>query len=157
MFQLEPIGLFVGGQKMMSETGNHIQFWAHCCLAREYYQDHKILSPDQFDQVEWRSVHSTLHGLPHLFQLWASKHVLGIAGTMTFLSHQDNRSPICPSCQSMQRDLQAHCALPGRREDCHVCSVHPRGQTMDDGPTHPFQPHTSSSEIFTGKRDSLMP
>jgi hypothetical protein len=36
MFPLEPIGLFVGGQKMTSETGNHIRFWAHCWLAQEY-------------------------------------------------------------------------------------------------------------------------
>jgi hypothetical protein len=64
MFQLEPIGLFVGGQKMTSETGDHIQFWAHPWLAWEYYRDHKILSPDQFDQVDFRSVHSTLHSLP---------------------------------------------------------------------------------------------
>jgi hypothetical protein len=100
MFPLETIGLFVGGQKMTSEMGDHIQFWAHRCLAWEYYQDHKILSPDQFNQVDWRSVHSTLHGLPCLFQLWASKHVLGIAGTMMFLSYQDDRSPIFPSCQA---------------------------------------------------------
>ncbi len=52
MFPLETIGLFVGGQKMTLETGDHIQFWAHHCLAWEYYQDHKILSPDQFDQVD---------------------------------------------------------------------------------------------------------
>jgi hypothetical protein len=30
--------------------------------------------------------------------LWASKHVLGIAGMMKFLANQDNRSPLCPSC-----------------------------------------------------------
>jgi hypothetical protein len=63
MFPLKPIGLFVGGQKMTLETGAHIQFWAHCWSSQEYYQDHKILSPDQFNQVDWRSVHSTLHGL----------------------------------------------------------------------------------------------
>jgi hypothetical protein len=30
--------------------------------------------------------------------VWASKHVLGIAGTMKFLSHQDGHEPVCPSC-----------------------------------------------------------
>jgi hypothetical protein len=29
--------------------------------------------------------------------------VLGIAGTMTFLSYQDNKSPICPSCQACNK------------------------------------------------------
>ncbi len=37
MFPLETIGLFVGGQKMMLEMGDHIRFWAHCRLAWEYY------------------------------------------------------------------------------------------------------------------------
>ncbi len=116
MFPLETIHLFVGGQKMTSEMGDHIQFWALHCLAQEYYQDHKILSPDQFDQVDSRSVHSTLHGLPCLFQLWASKHVLGIAGTMTFLSYQDDRSPICPSCQACNETCKhvARCPEDGR-------------------------------------------
>jgi hypothetical protein len=39
-----------------------------------------------------------LHNLPQLFQLWATKQVLGITGTMKFLAHQDDRSPLCPSC-----------------------------------------------------------
>jgi hypothetical protein len=87
MFPLEPVGLFVGRQKMTSDTGDHIRFWAHHRLAQDYYWDRNILSNEQFDQVDWRSVYDTLHGLPRLFQLWASKHVLGIAGSMKFLSH----------------------------------------------------------------------
>ena len=83
---------------MTLETGDHIRFWAHRHLAWDYYGNHKILSTKQFDQVDWKSIHNTLHGLPRLFQLLASKHVLGIAVTMKYLSHQDNRSPICPSC-----------------------------------------------------------
>jgi hypothetical protein len=115
MFPLEPIGLFVGGQKMTLETGDHIRFWAHRRLAWEYYRDHKILSPDQYNQVDWRSVHSTLRGLPRLFQLWALKHVLGIAGTMQFLSYQDNRSPICLSCRICDKNCKhvARCLEEG--------------------------------------------
>jgi hypothetical protein len=33
MFPLEPIGLFVNGEKMTSDTGSHICFWAHYQLA----------------------------------------------------------------------------------------------------------------------------
>jgi hypothetical protein len=98
MFPLEPVGIFVGDQKMTTDTCNHIWFWAHKKIARKYIEDHKILTPEQFDQVDWKSTHSTLHSLSQLFQLWASKHVLGVAGTMKFLSHQDGRSPLCPSC-----------------------------------------------------------
>ena len=45
-------------------------------------------------------MHSTLHSVSRLFQLWASKHILGIAGTGTikFLSHQDGCNQSCPSC-----------------------------------------------------------
>jgi hypothetical protein len=71
MFLLEPIGLFVGGQKMTSETGEHIRFWAHLQLMRKYYSHHKLLSFEQFDLVDWKSIHHALHGLPRLFQLWA--------------------------------------------------------------------------------------
>ena len=98
MFPLEPVGIFVEDQKMTSDTGDHIRFWAHKKIARKYFEEHKILTPEQFDQVDWKLMHSTLHSLSRLFQLWASKHVLGVAGTMKFLSHQDGRSPICPSC-----------------------------------------------------------
>jgi hypothetical protein len=33
IFPLEPIGLFVNGEKMTSNTGSHIRFWAHYQLA----------------------------------------------------------------------------------------------------------------------------
>jgi hypothetical protein len=115
MFPLEPIGLFIGGQKMMSETGEHIHFWAHLQLARKYYSNHKLLSFKQFDLVDWKSIHCKLHGLPRLFQLWASKHILGITGIMKFLAYQDKRSPLCPGClkcKEMCRHI-AHCAEEG--------------------------------------------
>jgi hypothetical protein len=116
MFPLEPIGIIVGAEKMTSETGGQIRFWAHHQLAREYYRDQNILSPLQFDLVDWQSVHRTLHDLPRLFQVWAAKHVLGIAGTMKFLEHQDDRSPMCPSCNCCV-ELCAHvgrCPEEGR-------------------------------------------
>jgi hypothetical protein len=98
MFPLEPVGLFVRGEKMMSETGSHIHYWAHHHLARNYYRDRKVLTSKQFDNIDWKSIQQALHDLPQPFQLWEAKHVLGIVGTMKFLSHQDGRSPLCPSC-----------------------------------------------------------
>ena len=103
MFPLEPVGVYVQGEKMTSNTGRHIQYQAHYQLARTYYQEHNLLSHKQFNAVDWKSVYSTLHDLPRLFQLWASKHVLGIAGTMKFLSHQDGQSPLCPSCHNCNK------------------------------------------------------
>jgi hypothetical protein len=81
-----------------------------------YYQKHDILSHEQFDAIDWRPIHNTLHDLPRLFQLWASKHVLGIAGTTKFLSHQDDRSPLCSSCHECDKTCKhiARCPEVGR-------------------------------------------
>jgi hypothetical protein len=101
---------------MTSETGDHIRFCAHLQLARQYYRDHKLLSFEQCNLVDWKSIHRTLHNLSRLFQLWASKHVLGIAGTMKFLACQDNRSLLCPSCLEYKETCKhiARCPEMGR-------------------------------------------
>jgi hypothetical protein len=138
MFPLEPVGLFIGGQIMTLDTGNHIRFWANHRLARDYYQDRNILSNEQFDQVDWRSVYNTLHGLPRLFQLWASKHVLGIAGTIKFLLQQDNRSPICPSCQGCAKTCQhiTRCPEVGWTA-AYIQSIQEVDRWMSAQDTHP--------------------
>jgi hypothetical protein len=69
LFPLETVGVYVRGEKMTLDTGGSIRYWAHHQLTRNYYQEHKILSRDQFDAIDWRSVHSTLHELTRLFQL----------------------------------------------------------------------------------------
>ncbi len=116
MFPLEPIGIFVNGEKMMSETGGQIQFWAHHQLAQEFYHDQKILSNVQFNVVDWNSVHRTLHNLPRHFQIWAAKHVLNIAGRMSFLAYQDDRCHRCPSCNGCAETCShiARCPEGGR-------------------------------------------
>ncbi len=116
MFPLESVCVFVQGEKMTSDTGGHIRYWAHHQLTRTYYQKHYLLSHEQFDAINWKSVHNMLQDLPRLFQLWASKHVLGIAGTMKFLSHQDGRSPLCPSCHECNKTCKhiACCPEAGR-------------------------------------------
>jgi hypothetical protein len=98
LFPLEPIGITVRGEKLSSETGDLLRFHAHRQLARTFFHQRGILMWEAFNEVHWESVHRTLHAVPRLFQVWASKHVLRIAGTMKFLSHQDGRSPLCPSC-----------------------------------------------------------
>ena len=116
LFPLEMVGVYVQGEKMTSNTGGSIQYWAHHQLARNYNQMENILSHKQFDAIDWRSVYNTLHSLLRLFQLWASKHVLKIAGTMKYLSHQDGRSPLCPSCQECTETCShiARCQEVGR-------------------------------------------
>jgi hypothetical protein len=98
LFPLEHIGILIGGKKLSSEPGPQLRFHAHRQLAKALFLQKKILSERGFDEVGWAKVHSTLHSVSRLFQLWASKHVLGIAGMMKFLSHQDGHDRSCPSC-----------------------------------------------------------
>ena len=148
MFPLEPVGIFVDNQKMTLDTGDHIRFWAHRRLAPIYFHKHKVLSTRQFDQVNWKSVHSTLHGLSRLFQLWASKHVLGVAGTMMFLSHQDDRSPLCPSCGACNKSCRhVSCCPEAGRTDAFVQSTQEVEQWLEKHNTPPDLAHLLSDYL----------
>ncbi len=67
LFPLEPIGIFVGGEKLSSEAGPLLQFHAHCQLIRSLFHWKKILSRNEFEEVDWELVHRTLHLVPRLF------------------------------------------------------------------------------------------
>jgi hypothetical protein len=116
MFPLEPIGMFVQRGKLTSDTGDTLRFWAHRQLARTFYHSKGIISHDQFDETDWWSLQRTLTTMPQLFQLWAAKHVNRIAGTMSFLSHQDGRCDRCPSCETCAETCPhiARCPEAGR-------------------------------------------
>jgi hypothetical protein len=108
--------MFIQGEKMTSDTGEILRFWAYWQLAREYYRSREIISYRQFDEIDWWQLRKTLLALPRLFQLWAAKHVNKIAGTMSFLSHQDGRCDLCPSCGTHKETCQhiARCPEVGR-------------------------------------------
>ena len=58
----------------------------------------KILLPDQFKEVDWGMVYSALHELPRMFQIWAYKQVIGVAGTNLYQSkYRKNHDPKFPS------------------------------------------------------------
>jgi hypothetical protein len=116
MFPLEPIGMFSQGEKLTSNTGKLLWFWAHRQLARTYYHSKGIISHDQFDETDWWLLQKTLLSLTRLFQLWAAKHVNRIAGTMSFLSHQDGQCNLCLSCKTCIETCQhiARCPEAGR-------------------------------------------
>ena len=99
VFPLEPVAVFIGGEKMTSDTGECLRFWAHRKLAKELYLKHKILTPVQYEEVAWKSVYDTLHEVPRMFQIWACKQVMSIAGTnLNQSKYKDNHDPSCPSC-----------------------------------------------------------
>jgi hypothetical protein len=123
---------------MTLETGERIRFWVHHQLAQKFYHERKMLSYEQFNDVDWVSIYCTLHDLPRLFQVWAAKHVLGVAGTMHFLLHQDMRSPLCPSCQECSESckLIVRCPDTGRMH-AFMQSVTGVEIWMEKNSTHP--------------------
>ncbi len=84
--------------------GDYVRFWTHQQLARNTFYHLKILYNQEFDYVDWEMVYKKLRKVPRLFQLWASKQVMGIAGTMEWDKTTLRK---CPSCLSA-RDTCEH-------------------------------------------------
>jgi hypothetical protein len=129
--------MYVEGEKMTSDTAAHVRFAASKHLAKEFLVKREILTKRGFNEVDWKSVHDTLHAIPKMFQIWAAKQVLDIAGTMKFLSYQDKRSPLCPSCKRCVEDC-GHiliCPESGRTE-AFTESVEYLDHWMRDNHTH---------------------
>jgi hypothetical protein len=100
-FPLEPLTLYVGDEKMTTDSGAAIRFAAHKVEARALYHACGILNTSAFDKVWWEVVHGTLHSLPTMFAVWACKQVFGYAATYYRLNQRDKGnfpSPICPCC-----------------------------------------------------------
>ena len=100
-------------KKMMSDTGHYIRYHAHQQLAREELAAAGILTKVQFDLVDWQVVHSTLSGVPRMFQVWACKQVFSIAPTNYELSRWSMQCPLCPSCMQVRETCAhiLHCIL----------------------------------------------
>ena len=112
-FPLEPISIFAGSTKITADTSDYLRFWAHRRMAREHFHSLNILYNREFDFVDWEMVYETLRDVSRLFQLWACKQVMGIAGTMEWDKSVERK---CPSC-TIARDTCAHvlfCCHEGR-------------------------------------------
>jgi hypothetical protein len=117
-FPLEPVYILAGSDKITADMGHHVQFLAHCTLAKTSFHKIKILNPTAFDKVDWEMVYQTLHKVPRMFQQWVCKQVMGIAGTMEWDKSVTQK---CPSCMQ-HRDTCAHvlfCEHAGRVATMH--------------------------------------
>ncbi len=121
-FPLEAISVFAGREKMTSDTGPYLQYFAHRQLAKEEFLAAGILSYTQFDQVDWGIIHRTLSTVPRMFQVWACKQVWSIAGTNYETSRWLALSPLCPSCMQAPKTCShiLHCYHAGRVEALQV-------------------------------------
>ena len=97
---LEPVAIFLDGEKLATRPADALRFRAHRVLARETFHELSVLFRPAFDQVAWRIVYKALHDVPRMFQVWAAKQVLGIAGTNEMQArYKADHSPLCPSCE----------------------------------------------------------
>ena len=133
-FPLEPICLFVGKEKITSDTGDHIRFAAHRQLTKEVFHLNKILLAHQFEEVDWYIVHKTLRRVPRLFQIWACKQVTGIAGTFHFQSKYDKKvDPLCRSCGRCNETAEHTLFCPeAGRVDALMKTIHNMGEWLED-------------------------
>ena len=88
-FPLELLCVFVGKEKMTSNTGLSIWFWYHRKLAKACFFWEKLILPDQFVQVDWPMVHDFFPVVPHMFQVWVSR--LWVLLAQTSISYNTNR------------------------------------------------------------------
>jgi hypothetical protein len=122
VFPLEPVAVFVGKEKMTSDTAESLRFWAHHKLAEATFFSLGILSPHGFQEVAWKQVYATLHKVPRLFQLWACKQVMDVAGTNVNQAHYtEGHDPHCPSCTTALETCRhvLHCGEAGRVDALH--------------------------------------
>ena len=57
---LEPICIFLGKNKLTSDNGDRLRFWAHKQVAKDSFYDSKIMF-EEFDLVDWEMVYIALH------------------------------------------------------------------------------------------------
>ena len=138
-FPLEPIACFIGKEKMTSDSGDLLRFWAHRRLAREALVDSKVLNIRQFDAIAWDAVFTGLHSVPTLFQMWACKQVWDIAGTNYLRSKWDESvQKWCPSCRAVQ-ETTGHvlmCNEVGRVSTLHA-TIDMLGKWLEEVDTAP--------------------
>ena len=92
--------VYVGKEKMTSDTGEMIRYWAHRQLAKVHFHNHRLMYADAFEEVAWWHVYSTLRTLPRLFSLWAGKQMINIAATNENLAKRNKKKIICKLCPS---------------------------------------------------------
>ena len=98
-FPLEPVTVHIGQEKITTDSGPSIRFAVHKQLVEQFFYDNGLLSSTQFGEVDWRVVHSALHSVPRMFQIWASKQVMDLAGTnANIAAYQPDHCPYCPIC-----------------------------------------------------------
>ena len=104
-FPLEPVCIYLGKNKLTSDKGDRIRFWAHRQLAKECFYESKLMF-EEFELVDWEMVYAALHNVPRLFQIWAMKQVMNIAPANGNRPWEKDLNPLCPSCMQVDETCE---------------------------------------------------
>ena len=108
MFPLEAVAMYVEEDKLSSDMTKHVRFWVHKNIANEVFTKLRVLGEGQFEEGEWGMVWGALKEAPIMFQIWASKHVMNVAGVNKMLAkYKPRQSKKCPSC-NREIEICAH-------------------------------------------------
>jgi hypothetical protein len=101
IFPLEPVAVFVGKEKMTSGSEDELRFHCSRVIAKEVFAAKKVgvLQGEEFEEVHWKSVYFALREVPRMFQIWACKQVMSVAGTNEMQArYTPGHDKHCPSC-----------------------------------------------------------
>lgn len=105
----ERAALFLNHQKQTGDITDAFQFHLGLTQAREFYTKELEWTADQFDSVDWASLHLTLAGKKIMYSLWLSKQASGWCGTRLQVSRMtpgaDDRCPNCHQPEERSRHL----------------------------------------------------
>jgi hypothetical protein len=135
---LDAVSVMIGRDKMTSGSEDNIVFWCNRILARRSLSDPKVkwINEEQFDEVYWPACYAALSAAPRMFQLFASKQTMGIAGcNVNQAFYTPGHSKMCPSCGVVQESC-SHillCEEAGRVEALHRSIDHMNRWLKDNG------------------------
>jgi len=121
---LESVVVKVGKEKMTAGSEDSIVFWCNKALARRTLADPKVkwINEEQFDEIHWPACYSALTSTKRMFQLFACKQTLGIAGCNANQAYYTpGHDKTCPSC-GVAVETCAHvlsCTESGRVDVLH--------------------------------------
>ncbi len=95
---LEPLCVLLGNNKVVSDKGERVWFWVHQQLARTRFHESDSLYAHQFDMDDWEMMHTALHQVPWMFQIWACKQVMDVALANGNCPWEHSLCPLCQSC-----------------------------------------------------------
>jgi hypothetical protein len=120
IFPLEPVSLVIGDKKITSNTCTTLRYHTHRQEAKATLVSMKVLSPDQFEEIDWESVHTALHKAPKMFQLFAGKQVCNVSAVLGNISKHREHSHLgnkCPNCETEKETCEhlLYCNEEGRQ------------------------------------------